>query len=41
MIDALFWYSGAAAWVLLLLTGVTMLAAGINDRSRRRSISHD
>ena len=38
MIDALIWYTGLAAWVLIVLAFVSMLAAEINDRSvaRRR-----
>jgi hypothetical protein len=38
MIDALIWYTGLAAWVLIVLAFVLMLAAEINDRSvaRRR-----
>ena len=41
MIDALFWYTGLAAWVLIVLAGVSMLAAEFNDRARRRSLSHE
>jgi hypothetical protein len=41
MIDALFWYSGVAAWVLIALACVSMLAAEVNDRARRRSLGHD
>jgi hypothetical protein len=41
MIDALFWYSGVAAWVLIALACVSILAAEVNDRARRRSVSHD
>jgi hypothetical protein len=41
MMDALFWYSGVAAWLLIALAGVLMLAAEVNDRARRRSLSHD
>jgi hypothetical protein len=36
MIDTLFWYSGVAAWVLIVVAGVLLLAAEINDRSVRR-----
>lgn len=36
MIDALIWYTGLAAWVLIALACVSMLAAEINDRSTRR-----
>jgi hypothetical protein len=32
MIDTLFWYSGVAAWVLIVLACVLLLAAMINDR---------
>ena len=41
MIDALFSYSGVAAWVLIALACVSILAAEVNDRARRRSVSHD
>jgi hypothetical protein len=41
MIDALFWYSGVAAWVLIALACVLMLAAEVNDRARRRSLGHN
>jgi hypothetical protein len=41
MVDALFWYSGVAAWTLIALACVSVLAAEINDRARRRSLSHD
>jgi hypothetical protein len=38
MIDALIWYTGLAAWVLIGVACVSMLAAKANDRSvaRRR-----
>jgi hypothetical protein len=38
MIEALFWYTGLAAWVLIGVVCVSMLAAKANDRSvaRRR-----
>jgi hypothetical protein len=38
MIDALIWYTGLAAWMLIVLACVSMLAAKANDRSvaRRR-----
>jgi hypothetical protein len=32
MIDAFFWYTGLAAWLLIVLACVSMLAALINDR---------
>ena len=32
MIDTLFWYSGVAAWVLIVLACVLLLTAEINDR---------
>lgn len=38
MIDALIWYTGLAAWVLIVLACVSILAAEINDRSMRRRI---
>ena len=41
MIDALFWYTGVAAWVMIVLASASMLAAEVNDRARRRSVSHD
>ena len=41
MIDAFFWYTGLAAWVLIVLAGVSVLAAKANDRSvARRGIRH-
>jgi hypothetical protein len=36
MIDALIWYTGLAAWVLIVLACVSMLAAEVNDRSVAR-----
>jgi hypothetical protein len=38
MIDTLIWYTGLAAWVLIALACVSILAAEVNDRSiaRRR-----
>ena len=36
MIDAIFWYTGLAAWVLIVLACVSMLAAAVNDRSVAR-----
>jgi hypothetical protein len=39
MIDALFWYTGLAAWVLIVLGCGSLLAAEVHDRyvARRRS----
>ncbi|SHH65318.1 hypothetical protein SAMN05444169_8588 [Bradyrhizobium erythrophlei] len=34
--DALFWYSGVAAWLLIALVSASILAAEVNDRVRRR-----
>jgi hypothetical protein len=36
MIDALIWYTGLAAWVLIVLACVSMLAAEVSDRSVAR-----
>jgi hypothetical protein len=36
MIDAFFWYTGLAAWLLIVLACVAMLAAEVNDRSVAR-----
>jgi hypothetical protein len=36
MIDTLFWYSGVAAWVLIVLACVLLLAAEIRDKAVRR-----
>jgi hypothetical protein len=36
MMDALFWYTGLAAWVLIAVAGILMLAADANDRSVQR-----
>ena len=36
MIDTLIWYSGLAAWTLIVLACVLLLAAEINDRSVRQ-----
>jgi len=36
MIDALIWYTGLVAWVLIVLACVSMLAAEVNDRSVAR-----
>ena len=33
MIDALFWYTGLTAWVLIAVAGISVLAADANDRS--------
>jgi hypothetical protein len=33
MIDALFWYTGLAAWVLIVLACVSMLAAEVNEKA--------
>jgi hypothetical protein len=41
MIDALFWYTGVAAWVMIVLASASMLTAEVNDRARRRSLGHD
>jgi hypothetical protein len=38
MMDAVFWYTGATAWVLIVLACVSMAAAELNDRARRRSL---
>jgi hypothetical protein len=32
MIDAFFWYTGLAAWLLIVLACVSLLVALINDR---------
>jgi hypothetical protein len=32
MIDALFWYTGFAAWVLIALGCLSLLAAEVHDR---------
>jgi hypothetical protein len=41
MIDVFFWYIGLAAWVLIVLAGVSVFAAKANDRSvARRGIQH-
>jgi hypothetical protein len=36
MMDALFWYTGLAAWVLIAAAGISMLAADANNRSVQR-----
>jgi hypothetical protein len=36
MIDALFWYTGLAAWMLIAFACVSMLAAEVHDRSVAR-----
>ena len=41
MMDALFWYTGVAAWMIIALAGASIVAAELNDRARRRSLSHD
>jgi len=33
MIDALFWYTGLAAWVLIVFACASMIAADVHDRS--------
>jgi hypothetical protein len=33
MLDALFWYTGLAAWVLIALGCLSLLAAEVHDRS--------
>ena len=33
MIDALFWYTGLAAWVLIAMGCISLLAAEVHDRS--------
>jgi hypothetical protein len=33
MIDALFWYTGLATWVLIALGCLSLLAAEVHDRS--------
>jgi hypothetical protein len=36
MIDALFWYTGLIAWVLIVFACVSMLAVEAHDRSVMR-----
>ncbi len=36
MIDPLIWYTGLAAWVLIVLACVSVLTAEVNDRSVAR-----
>ena len=36
MIDALFWYTGLIAWVLIVFACVSMLAVEARDRSVMR-----
>ena len=36
MMDALFWYTGLAAWILISVAGMSVLAADANDRSVQR-----
>jgi hypothetical protein len=33
MIDALFWYTGLATWVLIAFCCLSLLAAEVHDRS--------
>jgi len=40
MIDALFWYTGLAAWVLIVFDVVSMLAIEAHDRSIVRHGEH-
>jgi len=40
MMDALFWYTGLVAWVLIVSACMSMLAADLHDRSVRRR-AHD
>jgi hypothetical protein len=36
MIDTFFWYTGLAAWAVIALACVSILAAELNDRSVSR-----
>jgi hypothetical protein len=40
MMDALFWYTGLVAWVLILSVCVSIVAADLHDRSVQRR-AHD
>jgi hypothetical protein len=41
MIDALFWYTGLTAWFLIVVAGISLLAADANDRSVRKRATTD
>lgn len=40
MIDALFWYTGLTAWILIALGALSLLAAEAHDRSVLKRDQH-